>query len=239
MTSQAVADQLELFCIEYLKDFKGAAAARRAGVSAASARSYACRALADPAIAARIEQVAAERRQRAMVESDDVVRALRDIAFTDLNELVELRRCCCRHCWGQGFGYQRTDGAFRAAQMRHALEVKRAQESGADLVDGMPGFDLQGGPGFDASRDPHPECPECSGEGVVVPFLKDTRDLSEAARAAYAGLKVTKEGIELKAHDRMRALEMLGRHLGIFNDKLDVNLTHKLADRMRNRVPLA
>lgn len=40
--------------------------------------------------------------------------------------------------------------------------------------------------------------------------------------AAISGIKATKEGIEVKMNDKVKALELLGRHLGMFNDKLEV-----------------
>lgn len=234
-------DVYEAFCQEYVRDFKGGPAARRAGIeNPATARSWASRALARPEVRARIEELKAERRQRVQVETDDVLRKLLEIANTDVNELVEFRRTCCRHCWGRDHRYQYTDGGLRAARVRHEQDLKKAQREGRDLTDDLPlEFDEQGGGGFDATRDPHPECPECNGEGVGTPFIKDTRDLGLAA-TAYAGVKVTKEGVELKLHDRMKAIELLGKHLGMFTD----NVKHSgqvtvvgLSSRMRNRVP--
>jgi phage terminase small subunit len=233
---------LELFCLEYVKDFKGGPAARRAGAPESSARSWASRALARPEVAARIAQLKAERVQRVKADGDDVIEKLTRIAMTDISDLVEFRRCCCRHCWGKGFGYQHTDGALRMARARYAKELKAAQASGADLAEEIKPFDEEGGGGFNATHDPNPECPECHGEGVGVPFMKDTRDLGPGAAAAYAGVKVTKDGIEIKTHDPVRALELLGKHLDLFTD----NVKHSgqvtlagLSDRMRKRGPLA
>jgi len=50
-----------------------------------------------------------------------------------------------------------------------------------------------------------------------------TKDLSENKRAAIAGVKMNKEGIEVKLHDKTRALELLGKHLGMFN-RVDLNV---------------
>lgn len=231
-------DRNELFCREYVKDFIGARAARRAGVPPASARSWACRALADPEIAARVETLKAESFKRMEVEVDDLLRPLVNIAKTNINDLVEFRRTCCRYCWGVAFGYQRTVGEFRAARARHAKDLKKAQASGRDLVEDIdPQFDEQGGPGFDATTDPNAECPECHGEGVGSAFIKDTRDLGLSGDA-YAGVKVTKDGIEVKLHDRIEAIKLLGDHKGVFakNVNLKGELTvNNLASRMRNR----
>lgn len=57
--------------------------------------------------------------------------------------------------------------------------------------------------------------------------LTDTKDLTKEQKSAIAGIKQTANGIEIKTNDKVKALELLGRHLGIFNDKLDVNVKEK------------
>ena len=57
--------------------------------------------------------------------------------------------------------------------------------------------------------------------GNVV--LTDTADLTESQTKAIAGIKEGKYGIELKLNDKEKALELLGRHLGMFKDKLEVS----------------
>ena len=52
---------------------------------------------------------------------------------------------------------------------------------------------------------------------------EDTRYLSPAARSLYAGAKQTKDGIDVKLHDKSKHLELLMRHLGLLNDKLEVS----------------
>lgn len=49
--------------------------------------------------------------------------------------------------------------------------------------------------------------------------LVDTDQLSREKRAAIAGIKEGKFGIEVKGYDKIRALELLGQHLGMFNGK--------------------
>lgn len=53
-------------------------------------------------------------------------------------------------------------------------------------------------------------------------ILTDTSELSEKQIKAIAGIKEGKNGIELKLNDKEKALELLGRHLGMFKDKLEV-----------------
>ena len=61
--------------------------------------------------------------------------------------------------------------------------------------------------------------------GVDVPKFTPawrTRTLSPQARVLYAGVKQTKDGLEIKMHDQQKALENVARHLGMFQDKLAV-----------------
>lgn len=68
----------------------------------------------------------------------------------------------------------------------------------------------------DRARDPNPACDECGGEGYGRVFAQDTRKLSPAARSLYAGVKVTKEGFEVKMHSKDAALEKVFKHLGLY-----------------------
>ena len=56
--------------------------------------------------------------------------------------------------------------------------------------------------------------------GTVV--IKPTTDLSDQQISAIAGIKEGANGIEIKLNDKEKALELLGRHLGMWNDKLDI-----------------
>lgn len=58
-------------------------------------------------------------------------------------------------------------------------------------------------------------------KGTVV--IKDTDCLSDKQIKAIAGIKEGKFGIELKLNDKEKALELLGRHLGMFKDKIEVS----------------
>ena len=53
-------------------------------------------------------------------------------------------------------------------------------------------------------------------------FIKSTTELTPEQQAGIVGIKQTQAGIEVKL-DKTRALEMLGRHLGMFNDKLELS----------------
>ena len=55
---------------------------------------------------------------------------------------------------------------------------------------------------------------------VVMPT--EMAELTDDQRAAIAAIKQTSSGIEVKLCDKLKALELLGRHIGMFNDKLEV-----------------
>ena len=53
--------------------------------------------------------------------------------------------------------------------------------------------------------------------------IKNTEDLTDEQIRAIAGIKEGANGIEIKLNDKEKALELLGRHLGMWNDKLQVS----------------
>lgn len=52
---------------------------------------------------------------------------------------------------------------------------------------------------------------------------KPTKDLTPDQVVAIASIKQGANGIEIKLHDKVRALEDIGRHLGMFKDKVEVS----------------
>lgn len=55
--------------------------------------------------------------------------------------------------------------------------------------------------------------------------IRPTDVLTEEQVKAIAGIKQGANGIEVKLNDKEKALELLGRHLGMWNDKVELNLT--------------
>ena len=57
---------------------------------------------------------------------------------------------------------------------------------------------------------------------IELAVHKETAELSADQRAAIASIKQGANGVEIKLHDKIKALELLGRHIGMFTDKLEV-----------------
>lgn len=58
-------------------------------------------------------------------------------------------------------------------------------------------------------------------KGVVK--IKDTDELTVAQKRAVATIKEGRDGVEVKMHDKQRALELLGKHLGMFRERVEVS----------------
>lgn len=74
---------------------------------------------------------------------------------------------------------------------------------------------------IDPSREPNPDCGICRGEGSPHVHIADTSKLSPSAKLLYQGAKETKFGIEVQTADRMKALDNVARHLGMFKDTVN------------------
>lgn len=63
---------------------------------------------------------------------------------------------------------------------------------------------------------------EGRGSGAEVK-VKSTADMPRDKLGAIAGIKEGANGIEIKLNDKGKALELIGRHLGMWNDKVQVS----------------
>ena len=196
------------FVDEYLIDLNATQAAIRAGYSPKSAGRFAQELLLKTHIAQAIEQAKAERSERTKITQDEVLKMWHDLATVDYNEISQLLNVNCRYCWGVDHEYQYTP-----------KEWQRVCESADKEQASRPPF---GGDDFNHKRAPNPNCPECGGLGNATIHLHDTDRLSPQAKLAYQGAKAGKFGIEVLTTDRMKALDNIARHLGMFNDKLQM-----------------
>ena len=173
--------------------------ATRAAVAAGYAPTYGRRVRWDKEVAAAIAKGQAARAEKLGVTADAVVEFLAQIAMTNAGEMIEHQRVNCRHCHGRDHHRQLTKP-----------EMLERWEKGLDPVD------PNNAGVFDPWGDPNRDCPACGGLGEVAAFAKDSRYLSPAGQAIYAGLKQTPRGPELVLPDRVKALVHLVRYLGLF-----------------------
>lgn len=158
--------------------------------------------------------------ERAEAEQDRLLRAYTMTAYADPNELVEHRRDACRFCYGTNHQYQFTPAEFERYKAEHTEEVKAAKVAGIN----PPEFDPKGGVGFNPNLEPNEDCPECFGRGHSATIIKDTRHLSPAALLLYAGMKESKDGIEIKMHSQQHSREVLAKVHKIIDSGNTVNL---------------
>ncbi len=74
-------------------------------------------------------------------------------------------------------------------------------------------------------------------DGMLIPILDEngnqltyrtvepvlTVELTEEQMRALGTIKRGRDGFEIKPYDKVRALELLGKHLGMFKDKLEID----------------
>lgn len=213
--------KIKLFCEEYLKDLNGTQAAIRVGYSPRTANEQAARLLANVSVQECIRELMNKRQKRVEINADMVLKRWWDIANADPNELVQYRRDCCRHCYGVDHRYQWID----QDEFNAAIDTAKARKAKVLPSDA-------GGFGFVATMEPNATCPKCNGEGHGHMHVSDTRKLSPAALALFAGVKSGKEGLQVLMQSQEQALINVARHLGMFNDKLEVTVNESLAARL-------
>lgn len=141
-----------------------------------------------------------------------------DVATADPRELIGLKVGACRYCHGDDHGYQWREREYLEALQEAEWQVRLAPPS---LRAEVKFPDIAGGFGFNATKPPHADCPQCHGEGVERFVPRDTDNLSDQALLLFGGVKVKPNGgYEIIIADRQKALENVGRIMGAFTDKV-------------------
>lgn len=172
-----------------------------------------------PAVQARIQALVDEAAGDVGFTVAEALRRFLAIAAADPNELVSLKVGCCRYCHGEGHRYQ-----WKVHEYANEVErVERFNQTRGPKQQEEPFPAPGGGLDFDESAPPHPDCPNCHGEGQPRIVAKDTEHLSPMGRLLYGGVKHTNNGPQIIIADRMKALEMATRIIGGFNDNVKVS----------------
>jgi phage terminase small subunit len=169
-----------------------------------------------PGVNARIKELIDAAAAPTVASVAWVLDRLTKIARADPNELISAKVGACRYCYGEGHGYQWKVREYDEAMARADTLNEQAVLNNRPANHPYP--DPGGGFGFDQTRPPHPDCPECKGEGELRIVPKDTEELSPDARALFAGVEQTTTGVKIKMHDQTRALELAGKIIGAFKD---------------------
>lgn len=222
----------EVFIRRYLEIGNASQAYREAGYKdGPGTRQSAHRLLTSAYVQTRIS----EERQKLLaaldVKVEDVTRRLRDIAFADIANIVGMHFGACRFCYGIGHSYQwRTPREFKASleEARYEWAEDRSKEAQISPA---------GGYGYDLNLTPNPNCPECDGIGIPIVVLKDTRLLTDAERAVFAGVVETRHGTHYRFHNQFKALKELAKRLGLYRPAEDqeANAIARLIREMQDR----
>lgn len=177
-----------------------------------------------PLVRARVVELMEEGMREHAATVKDVHRQLATLAFGDARDVVQVRRICCRHCWGKDFKEQFTPAEM--ARRRKAWQALPARKRGK--------FDEEGGVGYDRRRLPNDDCPECHGEGEVKVWVADSRMLTGRAAPLYAGAEVDGAGkIKVRLRDQDAALDRMARVLGAYKED-NAQLTNPLVEFIRS-----
>jgi len=148
----------------------------------------------------------------AILDGAKVVDEWMHIATADPSELIRYERNCCRYCHGKRHAYQWRDDVEYAEKLAQTLDYNARTEQTSKH---LPLPENVGGYGYAFNALPNPNCPRCLGEGEPRVFIADTRTLSPSARRLYAGIKQTKDGLEIKMRDPDAALLNLAKYFKV------------------------
>lgn len=219
MSEGKLTKQQQAFVDAYLCDpeLNATDCVRKAGYKTKYPDKVAFQLLGNPRVRAAIDEAMEKRAKRTEITADMVLQRWWAIANANPNELIYHRRVCCRYCFGREHEYQWIDEAEYVSAVKVAEAIAKEKDHPPEYPSNWGGY------GFDPTIRPHPKCPKCHGEGHGDVQAADTRDLGEQAKMLYAGVKVTKDGFEIKMRDQDKALENVARHLGMFKDKVEVS----------------
>jgi phage terminase small subunit len=220
----------EVFVRRYLIHQNASRAYREAGYkNGPGTRQSAHRLLTFADIQARISEEREKHMALLDVNVEHVFRRFRDIAFSDIAEIVGVHSGACRYCHGIDHAYQwRTHEEY---------ETSRRKAGKLGLTAPVEEEPPAGGYGYNCNLLPDPGCPECDGDGITSIWFKDTRLLTNAERAVFAGVEETRYGTNYRFHNQMTALKELGKRVGFYDPPRNretntvASLIHELQSR--------
>lgn len=197
-------------------DLNATRAMLAAGYSPNNVGPAATRMMLNPKVREEIQRIMRGRAKRKNISADKVLEMWWEIATGDRTEFVNIAHVNCRYCHGKDHHYQ-----YKHSEYMELLDASKGKKPAA-----------KGGTGFNEFADPNPDCPNCFGEGIQRLLSVDTRHMPDAAKRLITKIKPGKDGLEVTFRDPDKALESVARHLGMFVEKIDINVKHGLAERI-------
>lgn len=200
------------FVVEYCKDYNALRAYMRAfnATNEGTAGTEGAKLLDNPEVVAAMQEHQRNLAAAASLTPEWVLQRWREMAEGNPADLMQMRRHCCRHCHGIAHLYQWTPAEY-------ALEVEAAFRDGRTPKDGLGGTD------YNRKLPPHPECPECHGEGVSSAYFEDTRTVKGPSRRLFKGVKQTQHGLEVLTIDQADALKNIATYLGMSKQQIAIH----------------
>lgn len=189
----------------------------------------------NPKIAGKLKLVEQSVAQSVTFDKVDAFRDLVRLHQADATKIMHTRRICCRHCHGITHAYQWRDaveyweavGEVLQTNAMRAKQRARLEAKGHSAEDVLPDDPLptdEGGYGWRRPNKPHPDCPQCFGEGEADVFVADMTELPEAERKLVAAVKRGKDGsIEVKMRDQDGALNTIVQVLKMIVNKSELS----------------
>lgn len=190
-----------------------------------------------PVVLARIEELRAITAQEVTRDLSSMIADLAMISLADPSKLTRHERNNCRHCHGRGHKWQwKNEGEYSlalAAVMDENADLERRQQlapAGHEIHarEPKPLPDVSGGLGFVIDAFPDPDCPACLGEGVARVWIADMRRLGPYEAKLYAGIKETKDGLQVLTRDQDGAADKILRILGAYKDGLPAAILQRM-----------
>ncbi|GGH32430.1 Terminase small subunit [Cribrihabitans marinus] len=208
LDKHGLSDRQRLFVLAYLDTPNATQSAEKAGYR--HGKTQGPRLLDNVGVRNAIKEGRAMIEQKLMLDAEGIARMWADIATADPNELTQHIHAPCRFCWGQGHEYQwKTEREFRETKARKVFDLfsdddlREAEMAGTIEDPRIP--DDAGGYGYRLTDDPNPDCPECSGLGIEVSRMSDTRKLKGGAKLLFDGGKISR--LQMVAHFSVRFSE--------------------------------
>jgi phage terminase small subunit len=241
-TAHGVTVQEESFLRHWVTNYGNATeSAKAAGYPLPFASEAAYRLLSRPVIQRRLAEIEREMMASMSINPEALFREIvtQNLRLARARIPVQVWNPPCRYCHGDNHEYQRTHAEFESDWNAHVRKpIRLSRVTGKPIR--VPIFDPMGGSGYDVALPPHPDCPECRGDGDTkhpIVRIKDSRFFTAEEREVFHGAKMTQHGVEVFWKDQAHARDFLNdlalRMTEHRRPEDAIDITEMSADRLR------